>query len=210
MALLGFFRRSPPIRDLQALADFIDEQAAFLIQKGLFEYSRARAGHYAKTMIKEPEFQGAVNISRWRAYPLGLAMVGEMTEGVLRPLTGRERTGTRSAYDAYVDLVLSVFDRYATPKEMGEQNWGDARSELALLLEQISLHPPKRVIDIPVPYAKRYFGLMPIHKNLLTNDEPTTLSFLKLNLVNIREELVKRMDAMVIAAQLREAAEKKN
>lgn len=210
MALFGFFRRSPPIRDLRALADFIDEQAAFLIQKGLFEYARARAGHYAKTMMKEPEFQKAVNVSRWRAYPLGLAMVGEMAEGVLRPLTGRERIGARSAYDAYVDLVLSVFDRYAVPKEMSEQDWHDARNELALLLERISLHPPKRVIDIPVPYAKRYFALMPIHKDLLTNDEPTTLSFLKLNLVSIQEELVKRMDATAIAAQLREAAEKKS
>ena len=78
MGLLDFFRRKPPIRDAAALADFIDGNAAFLMQKGLYEYTRARAGHYAKVLFREPEFHAAVEVSRWRAYPLGLAMVGEM------------------------------------------------------------------------------------------------------------------------------------
>ena len=54
------------------------------MQKGIYEYSRARAGHYAKVLFREPEFQAAVEESRWRAYPLGLAMVAELVEGVLR------------------------------------------------------------------------------------------------------------------------------
>jgi hypothetical protein len=47
MALLDIFRfrRRPPIHDLDELALFIDENAAFLVQKGIYEYSRARAGH---------------------------------------------------------------------------------------------------------------------------------------------------------------------
>ena len=85
MGLFDFFRRRPPIRDARALADFIDQQSAFLVQKGIYEYSRARAGHYAKVLFAEPGFQTAVEQSRWRAYPLGLAMVAEVVEGVLRP-----------------------------------------------------------------------------------------------------------------------------
>jgi len=42
MGLLDFFRRPPPIRDVEALADFIDRNAAFVVQKGIYEYSRAR------------------------------------------------------------------------------------------------------------------------------------------------------------------------
>ena len=92
MGLFDFFRRRPPIRDAQALADFIDRQAAFLMQKGLYEYARARAGHYAKVLFREPGFQAAVEQSRWRAYPLGLAMVAELVEGMLRPYgTDRQR-----------------------------------------------------------------------------------------------------------------------
>ena len=56
MGLLDFFRGKPPIRDLAAVATFMDENAAFLMQKGLYEYSRARAGHYAKVLFREPEF----------------------------------------------------------------------------------------------------------------------------------------------------------
>ena len=32
-----FFRRKPPIRDAAAVAAFVDENAAFLMQKGIYE-----------------------------------------------------------------------------------------------------------------------------------------------------------------------------
>lgn len=205
MALFGLFRRTPPISAMKELADFIDEQAAFLMQKGIFEYSRARAGPYANKMLFEPDFQKSVELSRWQAYPLGLTMVGELVEGVLRPHAGADAQERRAVHDEFIDLVLSVFDRYPVPPQIGEDAWRDARSALALKLDQISTHPPKRAIDIPEPYVKRYFEMMPIHEDMRSNDEGTTLSFLKLNLVHIREELIKRMDAASMVAQLRQA-----
>ena len=83
MALFDFFRRRRPIRDTRELADFIDENSAFLVQKAIYEYSRARAGHYSKVLFAEPDFHKAVEQSRWRAYPLGLAMVAEVVDGVV-------------------------------------------------------------------------------------------------------------------------------
>ena len=58
------FRPRPPIRDREALADFIDAQSAFIVQKGIYEYSRARAGHYAKVLFAE---EGVRAIRRARA-----------------------------------------------------------------------------------------------------------------------------------------------
>ena len=78
-----FFRKPPPIRDAAALADFIDGNAAFVTQKGLYEYSRVRAGHYAKVLSPEKGFQEAADQARWRAYPIGLAMVAEVADNVL-------------------------------------------------------------------------------------------------------------------------------
>ena len=95
MGLLNFFRRPPPICDVPALAEFIDGNAAFVAQKGIYEYSRARAGHYSKVLLREPEFQAAAENSRWRAYPLGLAMVSELVEGVLRPYSDDRRPAQR-------------------------------------------------------------------------------------------------------------------
>ena len=53
MALFDIFRRWRPISDMRELADFIDENSAFLVQKAIYEYSRARAGHYSKVLFAE-------------------------------------------------------------------------------------------------------------------------------------------------------------
>jgi hypothetical protein len=194
------FWRPLPVADLDALATFVDERSAFLVQKGLYEYSRARAGHYAKVLFNEPEFLDAIEHSRWRAYPLGLAMVGELVEGILRRHAG---DGVTPQADNWRLFVLSVFDRYPTPASLGEPTWRDARAELDQRLRLLSLHPPKRAIDIPEPYARRYWDLMPIHKEIRSRDFPTTHSYLKVTLCNIHDELTRRADIPELVRQLR-------
>jgi len=188
------FRRTPPIRDAGALADFIDENSAFLVQKAIYEYSRARAGHYSKVLFKEPEFHKAVEQSRWRAYPLGLVMVAEVVSGLL-VLNSTDR---RRELEALIAIVLSVFDRYTVPEVLGEPTWRYLRADLERRLQLIGLHPPKRAIDIPEPYAKLYFDLMPIHEKLRGRDFQTTHNYLKVALCNIHDELNKRMDAILV------------
>jgi hypothetical protein len=198
---LVFWRR-PPIADLETLATFVDEHSAFLVQKGIHEYSRARAGHYAKVLFNEPEFLEALERSRWRAYPLGLAMVGELVEGVLRHHTG----GTAATLsDGLRRLVLSVFDRYPAPAALGEANWREARADLDRRLQALGLHPPKRAIDIAEPYARTYWDLMPIHKDIRSRDFPTTHSYLKITLCNIHDQLTNRADVPALVRQLRDA-----
>jgi hypothetical protein len=200
LGFFEFFRRRPAIRDAQALADFIDRHAAFLVQKGIYEYARARAGHYAKVLFAESGFQHAVEQSRWRAYPLGLAMVAELVEGVLRPY-GADRNRQLAALSG---VVLSVFDRYPVPASLGEQAWSDARTELARRLQLIGLHAPKRAFDICEPWAETYFDLMPIHEKLRGRDFPTTRNYLRVTLCNIHDEFTKRMDAAALAVALRD------
>lgn len=200
MGMLDIFRSSPPIRDAQALADFIDRNAAFVVQKGIYEYSRARAGHYAKVLFREPEFQAAAEQSRWRAYPLGLALVAELVEGVLRPAAGEDRHAQADALNA---LVISVFDRYPTPAPIGESAWIEQRAELARRLKLIGLHPAKLAMDIPEPFAESYFEMMPIHEKLRGRDFPTTRNYLRVTMVNIHEALTKRLDSVAVAQSLR-------
>ena len=185
---------SPP-----ALADFIDSNAAFLIQKGMYEYSRARAGHYAKVLLQEPEFLEAIEKSRWQGYPLGLAMVGEMVEGVLHVAFGDDR---RAGLDGLAALVLSVFDRYPVPPPIGSRAWEDARSDLKRRLDQIGIHAPKFVKDIPVPLAEAYFELMPIHEKLRAPDYPAIRNYLRVSLINIHDEMTARLDVPAVARAL--------
>lgn len=203
MSLFSLFRRPAPIRDAVALADFIDRNAAFLVQKGIYEFSRARAGHYAKVMFREDTFRAAVESARWRAYPLGLAMVAEMAEGVLRPHAGEERHEIHAALAA---ITLAVFDRYPVPAALGEAAWREAREVLVRRLAHIDLHAPKRVIDIPQIFAEEYFALMPIHEKLRGPDFPTLRNYLRVSLCNIHDELTKRMDPRMMADLLRGGA----
>ena len=196
MGLLDILRRKPPIRDAAAVGAFIDENAAFLVQKGIYEYARARAGHYAKVLFKEPGFHAAVEVSRWTAYPLGLAMVAEMVEGVLRA-NGADRD---AALDLVSTLALGIFDRYPVPAALGEQAWSEQRAELARQLQLIGLHAPKRVIDIPEQWAQTYFDLMPIHETLRGRDFPTTRNYLRVTMCNIHDEFIDRLDGPAVAA----------
>lgn len=186
------FRPRPPIRDRAALADFIDAQSAFIVQKGIYEYSRARAGHYAKVLFAEKGFAQSVEHARWQAYPLGLAMVGEMIEGVLASQT--PDMSRRARFDQLISVVLSVFDRYPIPPSIGEEAWLEARRKLAHRLDLVAGHAPKRVMDIPEPLAETYFAMMPIHEKLRGRDLQTTRNYLRVSLCNIHDELVERMD----------------
>jgi hypothetical protein len=196
MALFDMFSRRRPIRDEHDLAEFIDGNAAFLIQKAIYEYSRARAGHYSKVLFKEPEFHKAVDRSRWRAFPLGLAMVAEIVEGVIRPQAGGDRLRD---FDALVAIVLSVFDRYPVPDVLGPQTWQELRADLERRLRMISLHPVKRAMDVPEQYAALYFDLMPIHEKLRGRDFPTTHNYLKVALCNVHSELTRRIEGRPLA-----------
>jgi hypothetical protein len=199
MGFLDFFRRPGPIRNAEELADFIDKQAAFVAQKGIYEYARARAGHYAKVLFKEPEFQAACDVSRWRAFPIGLAMVAEVTEGLLRPLAAGDEHRQR---DALVALVLAVFDRYPVPAAVGDAAWGDLRVELERRLKLVGFHAPKWAKDVPEQFAESYFDLMPIHEKLRGRDFETTRNYLRVTMTNVHVELTNRLDAPATAKSL--------
>lgn len=201
MGLFDFLRRrKPAIRTPQELTDFIDAQAAFLVQKGIYDYARARSGHYSKVMLADEGFQRALDRARWRAFPLGLAMVGETVEATLAPQAGGDR---RSEIDPLIKLILSVYDRYPRPAALTEEEWTAGRADLTQHMERLSTHPPKRIIDIPVPFAERYFAMMPFDKPFLTLDAPTARGFMQLQLIKVQDELLQRMDAGEMVKELR-------
>lgn len=200
MGLLEIFRRRPQMRELGDLADFIDAQAAFLVQKGIYEYSRARAGHYAKVLFAEAGFQHAVEQSRWRAFPLGLAIVAEVVEGLLRPRAGEDR---RAVTGALASLVLSIFDRYPVPAALAKSEWLEARRELARRLDLIGIHAVKFAKDVPEPFAEAYFALMPIHEKLRGHDYQTIRNYMRVTTCNIHEEFEKRADTATLVHRLR-------
>jgi hypothetical protein len=201
MPFWNFFRPRPPVRSADELADFIDAQAAFLVQKGIYEYSRARAGHYAKVLFREVGFQNAVEQSRWRAFPLGLAMVAELVEGQLRRHAGDER---RPLVDALSAIVLSIYDRYPFPEQLARAEWLGSRRELAHHLDLIGAHGVKFAKDVPEPYVEKYLSFMPIHEKVRSHDNQAIHNYLRVTACNIHDEFDQRADRPALVAALRE------
>ncbi len=193
------FGRAAPIQHADELTEFIAANAAFVAQKGIYEYARARAGHYSKVLFGEEGFKQAVEESRWRAYPLGLAMVGEVAANVLEETIGLERL---AAVRKASELTLAAFDKWDPPEVLGAATWSDLRKDLVLRLDRVALHPMKRGMDIPEVTAEDYFALMPIHESLRAQDFPTLKSYLKLTLCNVHDELSKRVNGPLLSASL--------
>src|SRR5262249_43631119 len=99
-------------------------------------------------------------------------------------------------------LVLSVFDRYPTPTVLDARSWSGARSELARRLQLVGLHPPKRAFEIPDPYVRAYFDLLPINEKLRRSEPPTIHGYLRARLCNVHEALTKSMNGPALVAAL--------
>jgi len=198
MGLLDWFRRPPPIVDRASLADFLDTRAAFLVQKGIFDYARGRSGPFFTMMLKDEGFKIAVEESRWKSYPFSLAVVTEMVHGVLLPLTGEP---VRLAA-VLRDVVLEVIDRYPVPAAIGPERWAAMRAEVVQRVDGIALHPPKPVKDIPVPFAKVFFDNMPIHERLRENDFEQIREQLRINLISMHRDFNKYADLPRLATSL--------
>ncbi len=141
---------------------------------------------------RTPGFHAAAEEARWRAYPLGLAMVAEVADNVLHSdgRTPIARTGLSSSARWSSRCSTAIRSRPRSAPILGATCAPSSTRRLKL----IRLHPPKRAMDIPETYVKLYFDAMPIHEKLKKSDFHTTHNYLKVVLCNVHEELTKRID----------------
>ena len=110
----GLVRRPPRSQTWMRSPNSSTSQAAFLMQKGIYEYSRARAGHYAKVMFARAGVHGCLR-------PLALAAPirsgwpwsANWWKACCVRIAGADRG--EAARDGLRALVLSVFDSYPVP-----------------------------------------------------------------------------------------------
>lgn len=197
LGIPAFFGRKPPIDTREKLVEFLDSRSAFLIQKNIFDYARARAGPYFKVMIIEEDFKRSVEVSRWTGYPVGLAAVAEIARGVLFADADRKPLG-----DAISSATLAAFDKYPAPEALGEDAWKSARETLLLRLSQMNLHPPKPAKDVILPYGKLIYDAQPVHEELRKNDFEMIQAQLRVNLVNMHIEFEERARKPALLADL--------
>lgn len=203
MGIFDLFRRPPPVATLPALDDFVDSQTAFLVQKCIYEYARARSGTLSAKLFKEPAFLAAIETSRWQNYPICLGHVALMVDAALRPLALDRAAGLA---DGLVGVTGRITRRYDTPAGMAPDFWADARKKIEARLRRASLAPPRPVKDIPLDAFDAFFAQLPIHESLRDHDYVLVRNNLRLNLCRAYETFLSRMDGSALVAQLTGAA----
>lgn len=197
LGIPAYFGRKPPIDTREKLIEFLDTRSAFLIQKNIFDYARARSGPYFSHVIKEAAFKRAVEVSRWSGYPTGLAALAEIVRGVL--FSSAER---KPLNDAISSAALAAFDRYPVPEVLGEETWKKARETLVERLALIDSHPPKFAKDVILPYAQILYDSQPIHEELRKRDFGMIQAQLRINMVTMHDEFESRAKKAALLSDL--------
>jgi len=197
LGIPAYFGRKPPIDTRDKLIEFIDTRSAFLIQKNIFDYARARSGPYFSHIIKEDAFKHAVEVARWSGYPTGLAALAELVRGVLFHDADRKPLN-----DAVSSAALAAFDKYPVPEVLGEETWKKARETLIDRLGLIDSHPPKYAKDVILPYAQILYDSQPIHEELRKNDFEMIKAQLRINMVTMHDEFESRVNKAALLADL--------
>lgn len=196
MAVFGFMKRPEAIATREEFEDFLDSNAAFVVQRCLYEYSRAAAGYGWQPLMEEKGFQDAMERGRWLAYPLGLAAVAEVAEGILRPHAG---TSAPRLLEAIEISCARVLDRHSPPEQVNPADWTGARSDVAHRLSRLQAAPVKPVKDIPKSISAEVFALVPIHERLRGRDPWLVQNNLTVNLLKVHEDFEKRADLPALA-----------
>jgi hypothetical protein len=196
--LADWFRK-PPIATIDSLEAFLDSRAAFMAQKCVVEYCRARTGVLSMKLFKEPAFREALHHSRWTTYALVYCDVAEMVEGVLRPYAHRDlnRLAERLAH-----LAERTFASHGLPEGAPKNFWSDAVARLEHRLALAQLHAPRPVRDIPKTEIEAILESLPIHPSLRREDFELLQNNLRINLVRIYEDFLARADRATLGADL--------
>lgn len=185
MGLFDFLTgRKTKIVDWAGVDEFIDRQAAFLVNRGMYEYSRARSGVLADQLFREKQFQAAVEAGRWRAYPICVGNVGELVEALMRAAAPEAR-------DRIVEAVVAsgrrVLTRYPLPDGFEPGFWTASAAEVEARLRTASLAPPKPVQDIAMASFAAFFENAPLHPDVMKHDYEVVQNNVRGMMLNIAD-----------------------
>lgn len=162
--LLGSGRWAPVTAGPE-LADFIAAQTAYVAQRSVIEYCRARTGLNWEKLSLERMFLERLEVCRWEAYAIVLAEVAELALIRLR------RDGA-AAPEAYLPGVVAAAQaallRHPVPSHRA--GWGDAAEAIERHLARAALAAPRPVHLVGIRSADAIFDLLPIHADLRPQD----------------------------------------
>lgn len=197
MALYNFSRRRPPQRvaGYGAFLDFLESRGAFLSQKCVYEYCRARTGLNWDKLMLEPAFLAACEISRWEAFAAALGDIAVYCEGRLRPAEPLLRTRLADRMTAAVATVLA---RHPLPAHL-PGGWHDELAALRERLAEAQLAPPQGAAAVARTGGARIHAALPLHKDMTKHDRELVTNAVRFNFSRIADDMEAQIDFAAVA-----------
>jgi hypothetical protein len=193
MALLDLFR---PIRDVETLVGFIDLEAEALGRAVVETYLQGRAGTAAKQLFATAKFIAARDRAQHEAYPVALAMIGEM---VLAELAAPGEIAPDLAHGLSARLA-GLFD--TRPALLDAVAWAKARREVEHSIEALGSERPKSIASIVSEFSPSFLALMPVYDSLSSDDFPALRKQLETALKEVHVGFARRAGARRLIAAL--------
>lgn len=193
------FKRKPRVADWADVPDLLERHAAFIVNRTMYEYARARSGVFSTDLLKEKTFQAAVEKGRWRAFPVALADVAEVAQGMARRAGEDCEVEAVAAISAAADVVLT---RFSVPEGEAPEFWTEARESVRQRLAHASIAAPKPIKDVPIATFSKIFDNVPLHEIVRQHDYEVVQNSLRGMLLNAADKLAAEANWSALVAKL--------
>jgi hypothetical protein len=184
----------PTVATLHELADFLAAQTAYVSQRTVLEYCRARTGLNWDKLYREQAFVDSLEVCRWEAYAEVLAEVAELALILLR----RQSPVDPQLYlPGLASAAHAALLRHPVP---GHRNsWDAAFAAVEHHLAQALLATPRAVHLTGVGTADAIFAHLPIHPDLRREDREMFRNSMRFALCRVYDEMTRRFDVAALA-----------
>jgi len=198
--LLGL-GRSAPVTTAGELAECLAAHTAYVAQRSVIEYCRARTGVNWDKLLAEPSFLDRLEVCRWEAYAVVLAEVTELALIRLR----RDGANDPEVYlPALVEAAGAALLRHPVPGH--RTSWSDAADAVEHHLARALLAAPRPVHLLGLHSADVIFDLLPIHPDLRREDREMFRNSLRFAICGAFDAMTRQFDVPALEAALIAAA----
>jgi hypothetical protein len=191
-------KRRPPVATLDGLADFLAAQTAYVSQRTVLEYCRARTGLNWDKLYREQAFVDSLEVCRWEAYA---EVLGEVAELALILLRRQSPVDPQVYLPDMAAAVGAALRRHPVPGH--RTSWDAAAAAIEQHLAQSLLAAPRAVHLAGFGAADAIFAHLPIHPDLRREDGEMFRNSVRFALCRVFDEMTRRLDVAALAQSLR-------
>ena len=198
---IGKHRKFDPVRNSEALAEFLGSRASHVAQASLYGYLRTRAGTRFPQMFENPDILTSINIAKWHVW---LACLGDLSVFAGQCL----RQSGDLDHEALQRLMPETIDRVLTETGEPEEAGPDFESAREKLIQRIgscdwNLDRDDDTVFSASPEALYYWS--PIAEELKERDETIVKNSIRFRWIEVRRLTRRVLDGPALAQSLVQA-----